>query len=194
MRLEVFFFFIKTHCFHCLWNSRYQHLTRESTGLQGMALQWNYTISNFSHWRILKKILFPPVHIKLGLMIYIFFFFSSWEGVCYFHIFTRPETKIKGGIFIQPQLRKIRKCSKFLLKVTEKKCQCFITMGQDFLGNNKGELHGTGWNFNEKLWWSELQDVFEGPYPRCSSRQLQGEYGSIFRGTREALPPRYNKL
>ena len=90
-----------------------------------------------------KKVLLPPLHIKLGL-IKQFLKALDKDGAAFKYLqnlFTKlSEAKVKGGIFIGPQVKLILKSDEFLetLSAVEKDAWiCFAAVVQGFLGNNK---------------------------------------------------------
>ena len=90
-----------------------------------------------------KKVLLPPLHIKLGL-IKQFVKALDKDGAAFKYLqnlFPKlSEAKVKGGIFIGPQVKLILKSDEFLetLSAVEKDAWiCFAAVVQGFLGNNK---------------------------------------------------------
>ena len=85
----------------------------------------------------------PPLHIKLGL-IKQFVKALDKDGAAFKYLqnlFPKlSEAKVKGGIFIGPQVKLILKSDEFLqtLSAVEKDAWvCFAAVFQGFLGNNK---------------------------------------------------------
>ena len=94
---------------------------------------------------IQEKILIPPLHIKLRL-IKQFVKVTDKELEAFKHLVTAfpnfSEAKTKGGIFIGPQIRKLKKDPEFTGKffLLEKQAwQSFVAVVNGFLGNKKGE-------------------------------------------------------
>lgn len=91
-----------------------------------------------------KKILLPPLHIKLGL-IKQFIKKLDHQSRAFLYLknelFSRlSDAKLKEGVLVGPQIRKMMKDLKFesLLKVVEKNAwKCFKDVVNGFLGNNK---------------------------------------------------------
>ncbi|XP_063865374.1 KRAB-A domain-containing protein 2-like [Scylla paramamosain] len=84
-----------------------------------------------------QKVLFPPLHIKLGVMKQ---FDKESAAFKYLQDFFHKlsQAKVKSGIFIVPQVRKIMECSELLQKLTEKEKKAwegFIAVVHGFLGN-----------------------------------------------------------
>ena len=89
------------------------------------------------------KILFPPLHIKLGL-IKQFTKALDKDGGCFAylcHAFPGLTTeKLKAGIFDGPQLRKLIRDPEFensMNKVELEAWKAFVLVVKNFLGNNK---------------------------------------------------------
>ena len=59
-----------------------------------------------------KKIIFPPLHIKLGLMKQ-FVKSSPTDGDCFKYIILHFPGKIKAGVFDGPQIRQLIKDEQF---------------------------------------------------------------------------------
>ena len=83
-----------------------------------------------------KKVLLPPLHIKLGLMKnFAKAMDREGEGFKYLtELFPRlSEAKIKEGIFTGPGIRKVTRDPEYLRKTMESTCES----SQGFLGNKK---------------------------------------------------------
>ena len=102
---------------------------------------------NITHDPIVNRdrIIFPPLHIKLGLMKQ-FVKALDTEGECFQHIITAIPglsfEKIKAGVFDGPQIRTLIRDDQFVAKMTalEKAAWLsFVAVVQNFLGNNKAE-------------------------------------------------------
>ena len=87
----------------------------------------------------------PTKHIKLGLM-------KQFVGALdkdsatfkYLQAFfpNLSEAKVKAGVFVEPQIKKILQCNEFPQRLNEKEKAAwisFIAVVQGFLGNNKAE-------------------------------------------------------
>lgn len=90
-----------------------------------------------------RKVLLPPLHIKLGLMKQ-FVKALSKEGECFKYICHRfsqlSEAKLKEGVFIGPDIRKLLKDENFETKMDEvekEAWKAFKDVVTKFLGNNK---------------------------------------------------------
>lgn len=92
-----------------------------------------------------EKILMPPLHIKLGL-IKQFVKALDPDSAAFKHlevVFPKlSEAKIKAGVFVGPQIKKLMHDSKFpdKLSALEKRAwRSFVAVVRGFLGNNKEE-------------------------------------------------------
>jgi len=68
------------------------------------------------------KILLPPLHIKLGLMKqFVKALYQESKAFKYIQAyFTKlSEGKVKAGVFIEPQIRKIQQCAEFPKMLTK---------------------------------------------------------------------------
>ena len=136
--------FTKYPCYFCLWDSRdtkacYQKQVwpKLEEFVVGEKDVENIPLINQ------KKVLLPPLHIKLGL-IKQFVKALDKDGAAYKYfqnLFPKlSEAKAKGGVFIGPQLKLILKSDEFLetLSAVEKNAWIrFAAVVQGFLGNNK---------------------------------------------------------
>ncbi|GBO23060.1 hypothetical protein AVEN_5077-1 [Araneus ventricosus] len=92
-----------------------------------------------------EKILFPPLHIKLGLMKnFVKAMDCGGSGFQYLRLkFPKvSETKIKEGIFVGPQFRQLMKDPVFESKLTRKEAAAwtsFKELEKSFFGNHKAE-------------------------------------------------------
>ena len=91
------------------------------------------------------KVLMPPLHIKLGL-IKQFVTALDKESAAFQYLqdlFPKlSEAKVRAGIFVGPQIKKIIECEDFakLLNRTERAAwSSFVAVVQGFLGNHKAE-------------------------------------------------------
>ena len=90
-----------------------------------------------------KKLLFPPFHIKLGLVKQ-FVKKMNPEGEAFKHIqklFPKLlEAKVEGGMFVGPQVKRLMQSDSFLekLSVVERRAwENFVSVVKGFLGNHK---------------------------------------------------------
>ena len=139
--------------FFCMWDSkdRSQHYTKKNWPARDeMVLgRSNNIINNPLVDR--HKILFPPLHIKHGL-IQQFTKALDKDGGCFSylcHVF--PELsikKLKGGIFDGPQVRKLIRDPEFEKSTTKLEYEAwkaFVLVVKNFLGNSKAS------NFEELI-------------------------------------------
>jgi hypothetical protein len=86
-----------------------------------------------------KKMLLPPLHMKLGIMKQ---FAKNWK-VCQVPLQNIPhlsKAKLKAGVFVGPDIRKLMFNEYFLLAMTEVEREAWIAFKSvvtKFLGNNK---------------------------------------------------------
>ncbi|KAL7877007.1 hypothetical protein SRHO_G00036500 [Serrasalmus rhombeus] len=92
-----------------------------------------------------RKVLMPPLHIKLGL-IKQFVRALDKESRAFNYLqdlFPKlSEAKIKAGVFVGPQIKKIIECSEFPKKLNRKDraaWNSFVAVVRGFLGNHKDE-------------------------------------------------------
>ena len=93
------------------------------------------------------KIIFPPLHIKLGLMKQ-FVKALHLDGECFQHILrTFPglsSEKIKAGVFDGPQIRTLVRDQNFVQAMNDKEKAAwlsFVDVMTNFLGNKKAGNH-----------------------------------------------------
>ena len=139
--------YTKHPSFICLWDSRAstEHLirkewpTRESMEVGGKNIIRKPLVDR-------NKIVFPPLHIKLGL-IKQFVKPQDKEGECFNFIReTFPglsEEKLKAGIFDGPQIRKlIKDHPNFIASMNDREARAwnaFVNVVTTFLGNTKDD-------------------------------------------------------
>ena len=119
-----------------------------------------------------RKVLMPPLHIKLGLMKQ-FVTALDKESAAFEYLrdfFPKlSEAKVKAGVFVGPQIKKILECKEFPKMLTTKEkaaWNSFVAVVRGFLGNHKGrKLCGAGLDSGEELRQNGLQNVPQGPYP-----------------------------
>ncbi|KAL7837429.1 hypothetical protein SRHO_G00271400 [Serrasalmus rhombeus] len=138
--------FTKYPCFICLWDSRdtkahyhrrdWPQRTEFSVGKNNV--KWEPLVD--SH-----KVLMPPLHIKLGL-INQFVRALDKESRAFNYLqdlFPKlSEAKIKAGVLVGPQIKKIIECSEFPKKLNRKEraaWNSFVAVVRGFLGNHKDE-------------------------------------------------------
>lgn len=131
-------------CFLCLWDSRAKvkhyktkNWPKRTTFKPGVGNVENAPLVNPS------KVILPPLHIKLGLMTN-FVKALKVDGKAFAYLkalFPRKsEAKLKKGIFVGPQIRKVLKDPKFVLNLTkiEKAAwTSFDKVVKGFLGNER---------------------------------------------------------
>jgi hypothetical protein len=114
--------YTKYPCFLCLWDSRVKdkHWEQKLWPVRkSLTVGEKYIIHQpLVEW----KIIFPPLHIKLGLIkqfvkaLYV-------ESDCFKFICTTfpglSYDKIKGGVFDRAQIRKLIKCQNFSSSMTD---------------------------------------------------------------------------
>lgn len=136
--------FTKFPCYLCMWDSRARekHWTQKEWPIRktleaGMPNIVNDPIVSR------EKIVFPPLHIKLGLMKQ-FVKALRTDSECFQHIaFSFPALsfeKIKAGVFDGPQIRALVRDEKFVRKMNEQEKSAwvsFVAVMQNFLGNKK---------------------------------------------------------
>ena len=96
-----------------------------------------------------KKVLLPPLHIKLGLMKnFVKAMDREGEGFKYLteHFPRLSEAKIKEGDFTGPDIRKVIHDPEFEKKLNQKELaawEAFVKVVKGFLGNKKEENYKT---------------------------------------------------
>ena len=147
--------YTKFPCFLCLWDSR----ARGSHWIQKDWPQRNAFV--VGQHNVLKtplvepkKIILPPLHIKLGLMKR-FVKALDQDGDCFKYLNIKfpaiTSEKIKAGIFDGPQIRKLLKDELFLTKMKPDELDAWNSFADvvfNFLGNRKAENYE---NLIEKL-------------------------------------------
>jgi len=136
--------YTKYPCFLCMWDSRAddQHFTRKEWPPRN---QFTPGSHNIIHTSLVPaaKILLPPLHIKLGLM-KAFVKALDKNGNAFLHLVEKfprmTEAKLKAGVFVGPQIRKLFHDDTFISKmllVERNAWQSFKMVVDNFLGNNK---------------------------------------------------------
>lgn len=143
--------YTKYMCFLCLWDSRAtdQHYCTKTWPSRN---EFEPGKANVEDMPLVdpKKILLPPLHIKLGLAKQ-FIKQLKHDGKAFQYLKTDlfprlSEAKLKEGVLVGPQIRKLMKNTKFetLLTVVEKKAwKCFKEVVNGFLGNEKAANYKT---------------------------------------------------
>ena len=92
-----------------------------------------------------RKIIFPPLHIKLGLMKH-FVKALDTDGYCFKYLCESfpalSYEKIQAGVFDCPQIRQLMKDNAFLNSMNETERQAwlsFVSVVENFLGNTKSD-------------------------------------------------------
>lgn len=136
--------YTKYPCFLCEWDSRdkKEHWIRKEWPRRVLLEPGSKNVIRQSLVDP-RKVLLPPLHIKLGLMKQ-FVKALSKEGECFKYIcykFSRlSEAKLKEGVFIGPDIRKLLKDEVFETKMEEvekEAWKAFKEVVTKFLGNNK---------------------------------------------------------
>ena len=133
-------------CYLCMWDSRARekHWTQKEWPIRetleaGMPNIVNDPIVSR------EKIIFPPLHIKLGLMKQ-FVRALCIDGECFQHIVSAFPAlsfeKIKAGVFDGPQIRALVRDEQFVRKMDDKEKAAWLSFAaviQNFLGNKKAD-------------------------------------------------------
>lgn len=136
--------YTKYPCFLCLWDSRCKEKHWEQ---RIWPERESLTVGqqNIIHESLVEreKIVFPPLHIKLGLMKQ-FVKALNRDGDCFKYLSNAfpalSAEKIKAGIFDGPQIRKMVQDPNFVtsMNVIEKEAwESFVDVVKNFLGNRK---------------------------------------------------------
>ena len=136
--------FKKYPCYLCLWDSRdiKAHYQKQVWPKREEFVVGEKNVKNIPLINQ-KKILLPPLHIKLGLIKQSVKALDK-DGAAFKYLqnlFSKlSEAKVKGGVFIGLEVKLILKSDEFLetLSAVEKNAWiCFAAVGQGFLGNTK---------------------------------------------------------
>ncbi|XP_061409988.1 uncharacterized protein LOC133344058 [Lethenteron reissneri] len=137
--------FTKFTCYLCLWDSRdtkahyhrwdWPQWTEFSVGRNNV--KWEPLVD-------LRKVLMSPLHIKLGLMKqFVRAVDRESAAFKYLQYFSKlSEAKVKAGVFVRSQIKKILECNEFPKKLTRKEkaaWNSFVAVVRGFLGNDKVE-------------------------------------------------------
>ncbi len=112
--------FTKFPCYLCLWDSRD---TKAHYHRRDWPQRTEFSVGrNNVKWEPLvdpRKVLMPPLHIKLGLMKQ-FVRALDKESAAFKYLqdfFPKlSEAKVKAGVFVGPQIKKILECNEFTLE------------------------------------------------------------------------------
>lgn len=137
--------FTKFPCFLCLWDSRdrAQHYIKKEWPIREELLPCR--ARNIINEPLVNRdrILFPPLHIKLGL-IKQFTRALDKDGDCFAYMCQAfpglTIEKLKAGIFDGPQIRQLMRDPEFessMKSVEIKAWKAFVQVVNNFLGNNK---------------------------------------------------------
>jgi len=168
--------FIKFQCCLCLLESR-------NTALHCKKSSWPPRTSYENRSYNMKqqplvdaaKILMPPLNIKLGL-IKQFVKQVDTEGEAFKQIQELypklSEAKIKAGVFVAPEVKRMIAFSEMLSKVEQTAWACFVC---GFLGSQWVPGKAQGRELQRTCWWTcgctsqdRLQHVAESPRTTCS--------------------------
>ena len=140
---------MKYPCFLCMWDSRAdsQHYIRKEWPERTELVSGARSIKHpplVDH----KKVLLPPLHIKLGLMI-AFVGALDTNGEAFKYLADKfsqiSDAKKKAGIFIGPQITELIKDREFqsaLSSCERTAWEAFTSVVSNFLGNHKSDDHG----------------------------------------------------
>ena len=115
--------YTKYPCFLCLWDSRAKdhHWIRRKWPCRDALVQGEANVINEALVER-EKIIFPPLHIKLGPMKQ-FVKTLDQHGACFEYLSSKfpalSKEKLKAGIFDGPQIRELIKDSHFTESMTE---------------------------------------------------------------------------
>ena len=138
--------FTKYPCFLCYWDSRARnkHWTQRDWEIREDLIVGEQNVINEALVDR-NKIIFPPLHIKLGLMKQLVKALDK-EGNCFGYLRSSfpgvSEEKVKNGIFDGPQIRKMINDVKFIDSMNEEEkyeWTAFVDVVRDFLGPRKAE-------------------------------------------------------
>ena len=138
--------YTKYPCFLCLWDSRarLEHWVRKDwPSREKLEVGKNNVINEPLVNR--QKIVFPPLHIKLGLMKQIVKALNK-DGDCFVYICNAfpglSDEKKKAGVFDGPQIRQLIRDDRFPLSMTQVEkdvWDAFVKVTENFLGNVKAD-------------------------------------------------------
>ncbi|GFV20884.1 uncharacterized protein TNCV_353581 [Trichonephila clavipes] len=136
--------YTKFPCFLCEWDSRdrKQHYVKQTWPIRKALISG---VKNVERQSLVdpKKILFPPLHIKFELMKQ-FVKALDKEGECFKYLCEQfpslSDAKLKEGIFVGPDIRKLLKDETFVTEMEMKEKNAgnsFKLVVTGFLGNKK---------------------------------------------------------
>ncbi|XP_058883872.1 uncharacterized protein LOC131737639 [Acipenser ruthenus] len=138
--------FTKFPCYLCLWDSMD---TKAHYHRRDWPQRTEFSVGrNNVKWEPLvdpRKVLMPPLHIKLGLMKqFVRALDKESAAFKYLQDFfpELSEAKVKAGVFVGPQIKMILECNEFPKKLTSKEkaaWNSFVAVVRGFLGNHKAE-------------------------------------------------------
>ena len=138
--------YTKYPCYLCMWDSRARekHWVESNWPPRSTLKQGDPNILN-EPLVDRKNIIFPPLHLKLGLMKQ-FVKALATEGDCFKYILTAFPSlsfeKIKAGVFDGPQIRQLIRDQHFIGTMTELEKNAWLSFKAivtDFLGNTRAE-------------------------------------------------------
>lgn len=152
--------YTKYPCYLCLWDSRADALHYQQHSWPQRS-EFQIGQHNVKNKPIVEpdRILMPPLHIKLGLMKqFVKALRQDSEAFQYLKTFfpKLSEAKIKAGIFVGPQIKKIMASEHFLQLLSTHEKQAWLSLKaviHGFLGNKKAE------NYEELI--SNMLDSFK---------------------------------
>jgi hypothetical protein len=141
--------FTKYSCFLCEWDSRAResHYVRKVWPMRSTYVPG---VKNIVQIPLVdpKKILMPPLHIKLGL-VKNFVKAMDREGRGFTYLREKfpliSEAKIKEGIFVGPQIRELMSDQAFDQVLNDNELAAWISLKEvilNFLGNNRARNYG----------------------------------------------------
>ena len=137
----------KFPCFLCYWDSRYLSKSLEIKKLASSRTKVGDKNVNHDQFAPREKIMFPPLHIKLGI-IKQFVKALDKTGQCFQHISSvlpaLSNEKLKAGILDGPQIRKLIKDPNFQDSMNEinfASWLSFVEVVQSLLRNRKAETY-----------------------------------------------------
>ena len=138
--------FTKFQCYLCLWDSRD---TKAHYHRRDWPLRTDFSAGMHNvKWEPLvdyRKVLLPPLHIKLGLMKQFVKALDEESAAFQYlrQLFPKlSEAKVKAGVFVGPQIEKVLQCKQFSTMLTTKEkaaWNSFVAAVRGFLGNHKAE-------------------------------------------------------
>lgn len=138
--------YTKYPCFLCMWDSRAKkdHWVKK---VWPPRMNMNVGAANIINIPLVEreKIIFPPLHIKLGLMKQLVKALKK-DGECFQYICKSfpglSNEKLKAGIFDGPKIRKLIRDQRFPTSMNPEEAsawQSFVAVVQNFLGNHRAD-------------------------------------------------------